>query len=241
MQIESPKNNVLLIRADCREVIPDVGPLESVVTDPPYGMKFRSNYRNEKYPHIKNDTDFELLKFACDLSPTHSAYIFCRWEALYYTPPPSNFITWIKDNWSAGDLKHNHARQTEGILFYKGPNHHFPGNRPTDVITNQMAGSTRTMNKLHPTEKPLSLMEVICQWTAGIITDPFMGSGTTGVAAVRLNRPFIGIELEQNYFDVACRRIEQAQPLLNTNTQKKAPNRQNSKRAPTNLLISSLK
>jgi site-specific DNA-methyltransferase (adenine-specific)/modification methylase len=67
--------------------------------------------------------------------------------------------------------------------------------------------------KNHPTQKPLELMEwCILQLPqdARSILDPFMGSGTTGVAAVKLGRKFIGVEIEPKYFDIACRRISEA-------------------------------
>jgi DNA modification methylase len=92
------------------------------------------------------------------------------------------------------------------VLFYPGPDHDFPAGRPSDVIR-----APRTGNEHHPTEKPVQLMRVFVEWTRGIVLDPFMGSGTTGVAAVQMGRNFIGIEREPKYFDIACRRIEQAQ------------------------------
>ncbi len=104
-----------------------------------------------------------------------------------------------------GDLEHEHARQTEVALFYPGPNHHFPNGRPTDVIRAQ-----RTGNEHHPTEKPVQLMSAMLRWTDGVVLDPFCGSGTTGVAAVKLGRRFIGIEIEPRYFDIAVRRISDA-------------------------------
>lgn len=105
-----------------------------------------------------------------------------------------------------GDLDHEHGRQTEIALFYPGYSHDFPGKRPTDVIR-----APRTRNNFHPTEKPVQLMSAFVHWTRGIVLDPFMGSGTTGVAAVMAGRRFVGIELNETYFDIACRRIEQAQ------------------------------
>jgi DNA modification methylase len=63
----------------------------------------------------------------------------------------------------------------------------------------------------HPTQKPLSLIGQLVEGTRDVILDPFMGSGTTGVACARLGRRFIGCEIEPRYFDIACRRIEQAQ------------------------------
>jgi site-specific DNA-methyltransferase (adenine-specific) len=104
-----------------------------------------------------------------------------------------------------GDLDHEHARQTEVALFYPGPDHFFPNGRPTDVIE-----APRTGNDHHPTEKPVMLMWAILKWTDGLVFDPFMGSGTTGVACAKLRRPFVGVELDEGYFDIACRRIREA-------------------------------
>lgn len=69
----------------------------------------------------------------------------------------------------------------------------------------------RTGNDFHPTEKPVQLMRAIIQWTRGTVLDPFMGSGSTGCAAAALDRQFIGIELHEPYFDIARKRIEDAQ------------------------------
>ena len=105
-----------------------------------------------------------------------------------------------------GDLEHEHGRQTEVALFYAGEAHDFPGKRPTDVIR-----APRTGNNFHPTEKPVQLMSAFVRWTRGVVCDPFMGSGSTGVACAHEGRPFVGVELDPVYFDIACRRIEQAQ------------------------------
>ena len=110
-----------------------------------------------------------------------------------------------KNNWSMGDLEHEQARQTEVAFFYALQDHFFPKQRPTDVIE-----WARTRNEFHPTEKPVGLMCKFVEWTHGVVLDPFMGSGTTGVAAIQLGRKFIGIEREPKYFDIACKRIEQA-------------------------------
>jgi DNA modification methylase len=63
----------------------------------------------------------------------------------------------------------------------------------------------------HPTEKNVDLMKTLVKRTSGVVLDPFMGSGTTGVAAVQMQRDFIGIERDERYFDIACKRIEDAQ------------------------------
>lgn len=198
--------NATLYLGDCREYLDAIGGGQSVVSDPPYGMAFRSNHRKEQYADIANDDDETMLLWACNLRPAHSSYLFCRWDNLASVPKPKSCLTWVKDNHSMGDLEHELGRQTEIALFYPGPQHDWPTKRPTDVIK-----CPRTGNDNHPTEKPVQLMRAIIEWTRGVVVDPFMGSGTTGVACAQLNRPFIGIEVDPTHFDTACRRIADAQ------------------------------
>ena len=194
-----------LYLGDCMDVLPTLGKVDAVVTDPPYGMSFQSNHRSEKHKRIANDDGIDLLLMVIGLDFKHSSYVFCRWDNVKDVPKPKSLITWVKNNWSMGDLNHEHARQTEVALFYAGENHFFPSGRPSDVIS-----VPRTGNNFHPTEKPVELMSRFVEWTAGVVLDPFMGSGTTGVACAKLGRKFIGIELEPAYFDIACKRIEEA-------------------------------
>ena len=104
-----------------------------------------------------------------------------------------------------GDLKHEHGRTTELIFFYNGVNHFFPLARPNDTIK-----CLRTENTKHPNQKPAQLMQAIIEWTAGVVLDACMGSGTTLVACAKMNRKGIGIELDEGYFDIACKRVEDA-------------------------------
>lgn len=197
--------NATLYLSDAREIVPTLA-YDSIVSDPPYGMSFQSNFRTEKHERIVNDTDEALLLWACSLPAKHAAYLFCRWDNLRAVPKPKSLVTWVKNNWSMGDLEHEHARQTEVALFYPGETHDWPGQRPTDMIR-----APRTGNDNHPTEKPVQLMAAFVRWTRGIVLDPFMGSGSTGVACAVEGRSFIGVELDEPYFDIACRRIEDAQ------------------------------
>ena len=198
--------NAMLYLGDCREILPTLPKVDAVVTDPPYGMAFQSNHRTVQHDAIANDSDVALLRFACSIEAQHSLYVFCRWDNLSEVPKPKSCVTWVKNNWSMGDLEHEHARQTEIALFYPGPKHSWPLKRPTDVVK-----APRTGNDEHPTEKPVYLIEQMLGWSTGDVLDPFMGSGTTGVACMNLGRKFIGIEIEPKYFDIACRRIEDAQ------------------------------
>ena len=195
----------VLYLGDCTDVMPTLGKVDAVVTDPPYGMSFQSNRRKDKYKKIQNDNTLQMLQWVCKINVLHSKYIFMRWENIKDVPQAKSCITWIKNNHSMGDLNHEHGRQTEICLFYNGNNHFFPNGRPNDVIK-----ANRTGNELHPTQKPVSLMSIIVSWTNGIVVDPFMGSGTTGVACVKMGRSFIGIELDEGYFDIACERIRKA-------------------------------
>lgn len=207
-----------LYLGDCREILPTIGKVDAVVTDPPYGMSFRSNYRIDRHAPIANDDAEWPLQLCVDLEAGHSKYVFARWDDLSRVRKPRSLVTWVKNNWSMGDLNHEHARQTEVALFYAGPAHFFPNGRPTDVIE-----APRTGNNYHPTEKPVQLMSAVCSWTSGLVLDPFMGSGSTGVACARLGRSFIGIEVDPGYFDIACDRIRKAYDQPDMFVEKPAP------------------
>jgi site-specific DNA-methyltransferase (adenine-specific) len=178
-------------------------PLQAIVSDPPYGMSFVSNHRTVKHKAIENDNDAKALEYVCGLEAKHSKYLFCRWDNLVEVPKPTSLITWVKNNWSMGDLEHSHARQTEVILFYPGKEHEFPSGRPSDVVK-----YSRTGNDLHPTQKPVELMAEVCSWTKGIIVDPFAGSGSTLIAAEQLGRTSYVMELDPKYCDVIIARWE---------------------------------
>jgi len=176
---------------------------DAVVTDPPYGMAFQSNYRKVHHETISGDTDEGMLIHAIGIEATHSRYIWCRWDNIPKAPKPKSVITWCKNNWSMGDLEHEHARQTEVCLFYAGAKHRWVGKRPTDLVNH-----ARTGNELHPTQKPVSLMVELVGWTAGLIYDPFLGSGTTLIAAEQLGRKCYGMEISPAYCDVIVKRWE---------------------------------
>lgn len=194
-----------LYHGDCLEILPTLPKVDAVITDPPYGIAFQSNHRTIAHAPIHGDDDAVLLQLACEIPVKHSRYVFCRWDNIRALPMPKSCITWVKNNWSMGDLDHEHARQTEVALFWPGPHHAWTGARPSDVVHD-----ARTANENHPTEKPVALMKKFVGWTSGLVLDPFMGSGTTGVACAQLGRKFIGIEIEREYFDIARERIDNA-------------------------------
>ena len=199
-----------LILGDCRDILPTLGPVDAVVTDPPYGIGKDGQKRTtggnggrKAYDFMGWDgerPDAALLVTLYKFSP-----ICVLWGGNYFAdllPPTGKWLVWDKGQ---------RINQSDGELAYT-----------------TLPGALRicTMNRVelmtdgaeHPTQKPVKLM----QWTLAQVgnpqrvLDPFMGSGTTGVACVNLGRSFIGIEREPSYFDIACRRIEDAhrQPRL---------------------------
>lgn len=182
--------------------------IDLIVCDPPYGMDFQSNHRFEKHDKIANDKEFPLWIFDEFFRiAKRGVYVFCRWDNIGSVPPPKSVLAWVKNNWSMGDLLHEHGRQWEACLFYPQEEHQFITRIP-DVIH-----ANRTGNSLHPTEKPVELMKIIIDANVGdTVLDPFAGSGSTLLACKQLGRKYIGIELSQKYCDIANERL--AQDLL---------------------------
>ena len=201
--------NCSLYLGDCLEILPTLGNIDIVITDPPYGMRYVSNHRNKKYEPIENDHSAELALKVIDWARKNArsaTYVFGRHQNIIDYPVSNSVITWIKNIHSAGDLKHSHGKKTELIFFYAGHSHSWNKKRPVDIVY-----ADRSLNNYHPTQKPVSLINKIISYSKGnTIIDPCMGSGTTGVSCVNLNRQFIGIEINQKYFDISCKRIEEA-------------------------------
>ena len=207
---------------DCLEPMKDIpdGSVDLVLTDPPYGMAFKSNYRKEKYNEIKNDKSLEWLeKYVGEcfriLKHNTAVYFFCSWhnvdffkQAIEKKFKIKNILIWEKNNTSMGDLKASYAPKYEMIIFAHKGRKLLNGFRYADIIK-----ANRTGNKLHPTEKPVDLLELFIKNSSdenAVVFDGFMGSGSTGVACVDTNRHFIGIELDEGYFNIAKKRIEEA-------------------------------
>ena len=207
---DAKKEGVLenhIYNADCLDVMRLMKDkcVDLILTDPPYGIEFQSNHRLRKYEKIKGDDKYPIeVIYELKRLAKRAIYIFCRWDNLKDLPYPKSFLVWVKNNWSMGDLLHEHGRQWEGIAFYPQEGHEFLKRIP-DVIN-----SNRTGNNLHPTEKPVDLIKKIIQANVGdLIFDPFLGSGTTAVAAKQLKRNFIGIEISEKYCEIARGRLRQ--------------------------------
>ena len=211
-----------LWHGDCLELMKDIpdGSVDLVLTDPPCGMAFKSNYRKEKYNEIRNDKSLEWLeKYVGEcfriLKDNTAVYFFCSWhnidvfkQAIEKKFKIKNILIWEKNNTSMGDLKGSYAPKYEMIIFAHKGRKLLNGFRYADIIK-----ANRTGNKNHPTEKPVDLLKTFIKNSSdesSVVFDGFMGSGSTGVACVNTNRRFIGIELDEGYFNIAKKRIEEA-------------------------------
>ncbi len=118
-----------------------------------------------------------------------------------------NILIWVKNNWTAGDLKGAYAKKTEFILFGSKGRHILNGKRNSDVLSFKRVVGKK---QLHQNQKPVDLLEFLIKKSSNegdTVLDCFMGSGSTGVACVNTNRNFIGIELDNDYFNIAKKRI----------------------------------
>tara|TARA_Y100000310_G_scaffold6431_1_gene7240 strand:+ start:707 stop:1360 length:654 start_codon:yes stop_codon:yes gene_type:complete len=207
-------DDVVIYHGDCRDILPTLGPVDLVLTDPPYGMQYHSGHYKYGNPHapIEGDNDYPLdILDMCFGVATSAVFAFCRWDNLFQLPVPKSLIVWVKDNWSAGDLEHAYGRMWEAVAFYPQSGHKFI-NRPHDVIQVPRVPPTSLS---HPTEKPLGLIQRLFMPHEGeTILDPFMGSGTTLRAAKDLGRRAIGIEVEERYCEIAARRMSQSVMVL---------------------------
>jgi site-specific DNA-methyltransferase (adenine-specific) len=196
--------------------------VDCIITDPPYGINYLSRSHSLPLTKIANDGEeaYELLDKALaiaryKLKPDRHLYIFTNWQAFESMAPIvrkyftlKGALAWIKNNRTRGDLKGNYGYQYEMVLYaHKGRRYLF-GKRDSDVLH---FDKVPTQLMQHPTEKPVKLLEyLIAKSTAEgeTVLDMFMGSGSTCVAAKRLHREYIGIELEKEWFEVATKRLE---------------------------------
>ena len=191
--------NAELWHGDCREVLPLLPPCDLILTDPPYGLgvKLHGGTWGTKFDDDYSAWDNEPAPdWLMGLMREKAGAMFV-WGGNYYTLPPSRgWLVWHKPDavatqasielcWTSLDVNAKHYTHSR--------------NAPTD--------------KAHPTQKPLLLMSWCLSFAPDCATviDPFMGSGTTGVACAQLGKAFTGIERERKYFDIACERIARAQ------------------------------
>lgn len=195
-----------LYHGDCLEILPEFKRIDLCITDPPYGIDYQSAWRTDKTKwksKIKGDKNFPLWIFDI-IKPLIALFVWCRWDILPILPLPKSFIVWDKGCHSMGDLKHEYGRQWEGCAFYPGKQHNFI-KRPIDIIR---CAKISPEKLTHPNEKPIgTIVPLIKAHKGDIIFDPFFGSGTAGIACEKLGRKWIGIEISEEYCEIAAKRI----------------------------------
>ena len=201
--------------------------IDLIVTDPPYLIKYKTNYRKNKEDdfctEILNDDNEELvkdyIKECYRISKDNTAtYMFCSSKTIDFFKQEceqagfkiKNIIVWVKNNWTAGDLKAQYGQQYEFILLLNKGRKQFNGKRLTDVWNfDRVTGK----KQLHQNQKPTCLIEqcILKHSNEGeLVFDGFMGSGTTAIACINTVRNFIGFELDKQYYDIANERIQKA-------------------------------
>jgi len=213
-----------LILGDCLEVMPLLDPVDAVVTDPPYGIDYgNAGGFSEKHGWAsrrgaaewdKNRPSQKAFQFMISISLDQII-----WGGNYFAdmlPPTMRWLAWDKGQreFSLADMELAWTSQHKAVRVFT-----------------YARGKAVQDGKQHPTQKPVALME----WCLGFlpdaetILDPFMGSGTTLVACAKLGRKGIGIELDPDYFEIACKRVEEAyrQPDLFVEPPKPAPTQVN--------------
>lgn len=204
--------NATLYLGDCMEILQTLDKVDAVITDPPYGINENSkkvaSRINMAAPKDYGDFDWDKAPPSdelIELIRTKGKYQAFFGGNYFTLPPTPCWLVWDKLN--TGDFADCELAWT---------------NWPKAVRRLQWRwnGMIRQGNeeRFHPTQKPLEVMKWVIDLCpkADSIIDPFMGSGTTGVAAIQMGKKFIGIEREPKYFEIACKRLEQAvsQPQL---------------------------
>mgnify|MGYP003420830029 CR=1 FL=1 len=210
---------------DCLEILPTLGKVDAVVTDPPYGINTKSDGSGKLNPwaDLCNSAFWyaEWLKICRGLlQGPHGAgsgplWAFLNWRSLVTFQkaacdtnwPIESLLIWDKGWIGPGGSRGLRPSYEMVALFIAGD--FSIANRGLADVQQWKVGSYKPNG--HPAEKPIEGAEWIVSHSGdGTILDPFMGSGTTGVACAKLGRHFIGIEVDERWFDIACRRIDDA-------------------------------
>jgi DNA modification methylase len=212
-----------LYLGSCEDILPTLGKVDAVVTDPPYGVTDHSwdivvspkiwmigkcCIATATEPYATSLINDSPLRFKFDCVWVKN----CVSNAINANRMPMRRhervlvfgeYTWTpqKRKRTASELNRLNSEQRKTMQYAN----------PDSVLEINSVNCRAVERTAHPSQKPVDLMQyIVASFTDGNILDPFMGSGTTGVACVKIGRKFIGIEKEERYFDIACKRIEQA-------------------------------
>lgn len=209
-----------LYLGDCLEILPSLPKVDAVITDPPYGINTKSDGSGKLSPW--GDLCNAAYWYAAWIGEVRGrlAQTGCLWTCLNWRSlvtfqkascdigwPIESLMVWDKQWIGPGGLKG--LRPSYELVALFANNDFAIQNRGLPDVQAFKVGSLKPNG--HPAEKPESLTDFLVKHSGGdVVLDCFMGSGTTGVSAARAGRCFIGIEQDKRWFDVACKRIEQA-------------------------------
>lgn len=204
------QGGITIYHGDCREIDAWLA-ADVLITDPPYGMSFVSSWTSRRRP-VAGDRDEGVRDAALEMwGGSRPAAVFGTWRV----PRPAGtrqVVTWFKASIGPGmgDLSLPWGCATEEIYIlgsgWRGVR------RPNLITTTEQRGNPYGASALlgHPTPKPVELMEQILACAPpGVVADPFMGVGATALACAAAGVPFIGIEIEERYCEIAARRLAQ--------------------------------
>ena len=202
-----------LYLGDCMDVLPTLERVDVVITDPPYlmsakggGIGAQRKYLADIHGHIDAGFDVSML------GAFTNWFVFCGKPQLLELIQQAEkqnsrwqLLTWNKTN--PTPLSNNNYLPDTEYMVHAFESHHY------ECKTRFIVGQVERSGFDHPTVKPQYVMQKAMKSATHhgqCVLDCFMGTGSTGVAAIQLGRKFIGIEREPKYFDIACKRIEQA-------------------------------
>lgn len=207
-RFETVAEGITLYLGDCRDILPGLTGIDAVISDPPYGMN--KGFANDS-PEVADALVRGVMTWAKESAKGNVLAFWSaqRTNAIEGVFSPKRVMIWNKT--FAIYAPNNVGYRYEPIIWVSGKE---AVNKRGDIFEGfPIAFKAQSENAAHPTQKPLSVMcEIIRDFTnsGDLILDPFMGSGSTGVAAVLFGRKFTGIEIEEKYFDISRRRINEA-------------------------------
>ena len=211
--------NIELIQGDCLELMKNIedGSIDLVITDPPYGINLTPQRENGKFKNTKviNDDNLNWLSILVDelyRVSKNTVCIFCGWQTIDKFKLAfenkfivKNILVWNKDWFGMGN---NYRPNYELILLLCKTNVKTKSKNKSNILTYRRLSPQKMK---HSCEKPIPLLEDLILELSdenNIILDCFMGSGSTGEACLCNNRKFIGVEIDEKYFNIAKDRIE---------------------------------
>ena len=192
------QDGITIYNADCRDILPELPKVDLVLTDPPYGLnlKMQGGTWGIKFKHgDMKDWDYLVEQTLIEQIITKASHSIIWGGNNYIMSPSRCWLSWDK----------THKMDTLADFELAWTNFDKPAKSWTERRNHAENGNQ------HPTQKPISLMEWCILQTGNpkTILDPFMGSGTTLVAAKKLGRKAIGIEISEAYCQIAIKRLQQ--------------------------------